>query len=575
MPLTHFSPQSGIASDRNGALIATAGYDNRVILWEALTKKSLALGYHDHLANHVRFSPDNTYLVSSGSDHTARVWTLPNLKLAAVLLDHKDDVEMASISPDSTRIATASRDGLVRVFYKDGRLLKVLAGHSADVISAEWSADGSKLLSSGDDGTVRVWDAQSYQLIQTHSFNNVETDTLAITPGVIFAGNDRGEIIPLIDGRPSRPKKAHESGVKRLIYDQRSRLLISLSYDRTLRVFSWDAPAAQLIEIHSAAYPSAVWARSGAMVGGRYLALGTFGSTYALFDFKEKTWDLSRLDSTVGRNTVLSIQSGVYSVGDAGTVFKDNEPVSQLPSLCNFLVEDGVSLISGGQDGCVYDALRGKVLYQHSAPLNCAVAWSTDSALKMILIGTYTGEALLFCRKGSEFIFIRKIQIHSNAIKGLSVGGSTIMSVSATAEAAWLNRSDLTGVRRIPDAHSKIANACAFVPNLGFASVSRDLCLRLWNENGELLWQGRTPQSFSCKCVAASSDGRYVAVGTYGGYICLFDVATKQWQTVMRPTTSGISQIHFDSHGFVGFLASSYDGSIYEISLSGEFRCAA
>jgi hypothetical protein len=53
--ICHRSPISGIASIEN-KYVATAGYDNQVIIWDAVTGQSLARGQHDHLANHVRFS---------------------------------------------------------------------------------------------------------------------------------------------------------------------------------------------------------------------------------------------------------------------------------------------------------------------------------------------------------------------------------------------------------------------------------------------------------------------------------------------------------------------------------------
>jgi toxoflavin biosynthesis protein ToxC len=47
--IQHKSPISGI--DASGTLIATAGYDNRVILWDAATRTALAEGRHDRLAS--------------------------------------------------------------------------------------------------------------------------------------------------------------------------------------------------------------------------------------------------------------------------------------------------------------------------------------------------------------------------------------------------------------------------------------------------------------------------------------------------------------------------------------------
>ena len=94
--------------------MATAGYDNRLILWSG--REALARAFHDHLVNQCAFDRAGRSLVSASSDYTARVWTLPELRLQTVLGDHRDDVEMAVFAPSGERIATASRDHCVRVF---------------------------------------------------------------------------------------------------------------------------------------------------------------------------------------------------------------------------------------------------------------------------------------------------------------------------------------------------------------------------------------------------------------------------------------------------------------------------
>jgi WD40 repeat protein len=230
----HKSPISGI--DSTDDYVATAGYDNRIILWRRSDGEPLVISTHDHLANQCRFSPSGALLVTSSSDYTSRVWAVPGLELRAVLTDHTDDVEMSVISPDETQVATASRDHLVRVFDIDGTLRVRMEGHNADVLSVEWTEEGRELITSSDDGTVRRWDAATGRLLQTIDLGDVETDTIAPAGGcVIFAGNDEGQIVTI---RPAGISKtdAHQAGVKRVIYDPRRRLLVTSSYDRTIRL---------------------------------------------------------------------------------------------------------------------------------------------------------------------------------------------------------------------------------------------------------------------------------------------------------------------------------------------------
>jgi WD40 repeat protein len=56
--MIHQGPIAGIAAAGN--FIATAGYDNQLILWDALSKRAVARSHHDHLVNHCAFNSDGT-----------------------------------------------------------------------------------------------------------------------------------------------------------------------------------------------------------------------------------------------------------------------------------------------------------------------------------------------------------------------------------------------------------------------------------------------------------------------------------------------------------------------------------
>ena len=190
--MQHEGPIAGIAS--HGDLIATAGYDSKIILWDARQRKALARASHDHLVNHCSFSADGRWLVSASSDYSARVWSVPSLRLHAVLQCHADDVDMAMFSPDDRRIVTCALDRCVRVFDLDGRCLQTMQGHTGNVLSLAWMQDSRHVVSSSVDGTIRMWDTKLGIEVRTTDLE-VRTDSVEIGPdGIVYAGDDNGRI---------------------------------------------------------------------------------------------------------------------------------------------------------------------------------------------------------------------------------------------------------------------------------------------------------------------------------------------------------------------------------------------
>ncbi|MCD2164111.1 WD40 repeat domain-containing protein [Comamonas koreensis] len=558
--IAHQSPISGVAA-YDGRFIATAGYDNQIILWDAANKIALARVWHDHLANQLEFSPDGQYLVSASSDTSARLWSVPSMKLLAVMSDHGDDVEMAIFHPSQSLIATASRDHQVRVFNFEGRLICRFQGHTADVISIAWNTAGDGLISSSDDGTLKHWSLHTQTLVSDIDLGGIETDTIAIAQdGRIYAGNDVGQIITLSASGTER-MPAHDSGIKRLIYQDSDQLLVSLSYDRFLKI--WQCSAGRIDLIAQSAIPAQIWPRSCAFLDSNTLVFATFGSSYASFDIASGQWDLRQVDPTQGVNAVIAHPAGRMTIGDAGTLRINGRASSETGSLCNFLTAAGGQVFTGGQTGELFNARTGQGIYQHKSPLNCGTAFMRHGVAH-VLIGTYTGEGLVFAvSKEGATALVGTLQLHENAVKAVAASNSLIFSVCADTSAAWFSIQDLREKARKKQAHGRIANGCAALPGDRFISISRDRQLRIWEDFS--VTTVPTPHSHSIKCVAASTDGRFIASGSYGGCVAIYDTHHQHWLPCERPTASGISSLCFDAAA-AQFLAGSYDGQIYQIS---------
>lgn len=566
--IQHRAPISGIATFKD-QYVATAGYDNQVILWDPKTHSAIAVGRHDHLANQCEFSPCGHYLLSTSSDYTARLWRLPTLQLLAVLGYHQDDVETATFHPTQQWIVTACRDKIVRLFDFQGHLIRRFIGHERDVISVAWLGRDT-ILSCSDDGTVRKWDVHTGKQIAAVDLGGVETDTIAIhQEGIIFAGNDEGKIVVIGDNTIT-PIPAHKSGIKRLCYSSAQKMLVSLSYDRSIILWKINSRN-ELIKIKTSRLPNCVWARSCAFLGDTKLVLATFGSHYAIYDYKNDHWCVDEVKETHGVNALLLKDHKLYSVGDSGIVYVDGLPHLKLSGLCNFVLSFANTVICGGQTGEVYDAITGDVLYQHHSPLNCGTTYREENK-EYVIMGAYTGEGIILeANKNNKISLLTKLQLHQNAIKGIAAEDGLIFSVCADYAAAFHDANTLSLSHYLKSPHDKIANACVSFGNKLFISASRDLKLRVFSLTG--VKEFKTQHRHSIKCLAVSADKSFVASADYAGHVFIYD---KNLNVIAhhRPTTAGISNIIAGQKAYE-FIAASYDGEIYTVQFNTELKEAA
>jgi len=108
----------------------------------------------------VAYSPDGRHLASAGKDGAVRLWRLPEGTAALTLTQHISEVWGVAFSPDGAQLASVGRGG--EAFLWDlatGRRRSALLDHEGLVFDVKFSPDGERLATSGlDEGKVRIWD---------------------------------------------------------------------------------------------------------------------------------------------------------------------------------------------------------------------------------------------------------------------------------------------------------------------------------------------------------------------------------------------------------------------------------
>ncbi|XP_066497692.1 transducin beta-like protein 3 [Hoplias malabaricus] len=134
-----------------------------VQLTASITEKA-----HDKDVNSVAVSPNDKLLASGSQDRTAKLWSLPDMKLLGVFRGHRRGIWCVQFSPVDQVLATSSADGSIKLWgLHDFSCLKTFEGHDASVLKIIFVSRGTQLVSGGSDGLVKLWTIKTNECVKT------------------------------------------------------------------------------------------------------------------------------------------------------------------------------------------------------------------------------------------------------------------------------------------------------------------------------------------------------------------------------------------------------------------------
>ncbi|MEP6518586.1 AAA-like domain-containing protein [Microcoleus vaginatus] len=158
----------------------------RKIMWQA----------HKGAVTSVTFSPNRQILATAGIDDTVRVWNFSGKKIAEWKALQRS-VNMVNFSPNGNFLATAGRDSTVKIWNLSGKNISTLKGIQGSVTSISFSPEGKLLAAAGIDSYAAIWDLSKLPQLVSSSLKLPGHNGLVRS--VNFSPN--GDFITTLDGK--------------------------------------------------------------------------------------------------------------------------------------------------------------------------------------------------------------------------------------------------------------------------------------------------------------------------------------------------------------------------------------
>jgi len=235
-----------------GATLISAGNDGQVLAWDASTGTERAkLAAHGQAVEALAISHDGRWMVTAGFQDPIRIYALGIGTMLREIECPCRDIRALVISADDRYWAAGGRDGVTRVWDAAmGRMIAHAAAHRRRIRAMAFTAGGTQLVSAGEDRQIRVWNWQAGDAAFSLPIN-AKILSIALCDGTTIAAGCSDNVIRLWDRATRQPigtLAGHTGSVAALAY--RDGILVSGGYDTVLRF--WPLPATADATVRSA-----------------------------------------------------------------------------------------------------------------------------------------------------------------------------------------------------------------------------------------------------------------------------------------------------------------------------------
>ncbi|MGF1936806.1 MAG: AAA-like domain-containing protein [Nostoc sp. ChiQUE02] len=530
----------------------------------------------NHLSGHqgivlgVDFSPDGQWIVSSSIDRTVKLWRRDGTLVKT--LPHTATIHSVRFSPDSRRIVAAGIDGSIRLWTIDGKLLTIFKGHKSAVWRVAFSPDGQTIASASGDLSVKLWQLDG-TLIRTLKHERGVWGIAFSPDGQTIASSMVGGTNKLwrLDGTLIKTFTAGKATVWSLAFSPDGQTLVSGGADNMVRLWNREGTLLRTFKGHTAEVFGVAFSPDGQTIasGGH-----------------DKTVRLWRVDGTLLRTLqghTSNVQTIAFSPDGETLASASHDNTIKLWRVNSPLVkllnghQEMVWRVAFSPDGQRLASIAGKEVKLWKRDGSLAKTIVEDDSQMLSLAFSPDGRTLAIVGSGGV---IRLWELNSNQrtlLKGPGIGllgvsyspdGKRLVTVGFDYKLRLWQR-DANGqfqLHQIIQAHTGRIWDIVYSPDGQFlASASADGTIKLWtSENSERLLEkpDRTLEGHNSEVfgVAISPNSQFIASTGGDGRLRLW----KRDGTLVRifdGKSIGLTRVAFSPDGQM-LAAAGFDNTI-------------